>query len=114
MEKENSRLLTRQERDDCYKEWAQDENDTLFQIMNRKQAAKIASIIQSEATAYYAEKLTEAIERLRIEKDAECQQKIERIYNTLLIILKEPAHPEIVKRLLGNYEQTLQKQLEKG
>lgn len=32
-------LLTRQERDDCYKEW-QDTNNTLFEIMCKKQIQK--------------------------------------------------------------------------
>ena len=40
---------------------------------------RTASIVQAKATAYYGEKLAEAIERLRTVKDAECQAKIERI-----------------------------------
>jgi len=48
-----------------------------------EQDAKTASIIQTEATKYYAEKMAEAIERLRIKKDAEHQQKIAEIFEEI-------------------------------
>ena len=44
---------------------------------------RTASIIQAEATAYYEEMLSKAIERLRIVKDTECQQ---RINNKMLML----------------------------
>jgi len=39
--------------------------------------------IRTEATKYYAEKMAEAIERLRIKKDAEHQQKIAEIFEEM-------------------------------